>query len=114
MGRVPGIVRPELFQITGAAPGVPYAVHHQGELSQAQVCHKLPGYLYHLCVNGRVPVAQHLHAKLVVLPVAPCLGALVAEDGAKVVEAHRLGEIVHSMFQVGPAHGGCSLGAEGN
>lgn len=73
-----------------------------------------PPHLYHLRVHGRGGVADGLHSELVVLTVAPRLGALIAEDGADVVEAHRLGPGVHPVLYVGAADGGRPLGAEGH
>ena len=48
-----------------------------------------------------------------VLAVPASLGAFVAEDRAEVVEAHRLGEVVHPVFKVGAAHGGSPFRTQG-
>ena len=108
-----GVVGLELFDIAGTALGVADGVEHQGQVLQPQVGHKGPPYLNDLGVHDRVAVTQGLHAELVVLAVTPRLGTVVAEDGAEVVQAHRLGQAVHTMLQVGAAHRGGALGPQG-
>ena len=56
--------------------------------------------------------AERLDAKLVVLPVAARLRALVAEHGAMIVELHRLGQRVHAVLHIGSRHGGRALWTE--
>ena len=48
-----------------------------------------------------------------VLPIAPGLRPLVAKHGTEVVHPHRLGEVVHSVFQVGAADRRRTLRAKG-
>jgi hypothetical protein len=79
--------------------------------SQAAV--ELPGHGDDLSIQNRVAIADCLKAKLLVLPVAPGLGPLVAENRRQVVEPYRLGPVVQAMFQIRSTYRRRSLRPEG-
>src|SRR5207237_2882061 len=62
-----------------------------------------------LRVDGRGVGAQGLGAYLPKVPVAPGLGALVAEEARQIPQLHGLPSLVHAVLDVGPAHGRRSL-----
>ena len=72
---------------------------------------ELPAEGDHLDVEVRVVGAEHLHADLVELAVAPALGLLVAEVGARVPHLPWRGGTV---LDERPAHAGGLFGAQGH
>ena len=107
------VVGAQGIDIGGATLGVADAVDVEGDVGEAKLGYETPSDLYYLGIHGRVGVAEDFEAELVVFAVAACLGTLVAEDGAEIVEADGLGEVVHAVFEVGAAYGGGAFGAEG-
>src|SRR5207248_1440584 len=75
---------------------------------------KLPGQRNKLRVQRRVLLSERLASELVELPKPPRLRSLVAEVRDHVIELHRLRQVVHSMFEVGPANGSRPLGSQRN
>jgi hypothetical protein len=51
---------------------------------------------------------------LLVLPIASCLGPLVAKDGSDIIEPHWLGQVMHAMLDIGAAHRSRALRAQGH
>ena len=108
------IVVPQPVDITGPTVVITYAVDQKVDVGQAQADHQFPSKFDNLGVHRWIGVAQHLDAELVVLAEAAGLGAFVAEDRTKIVHPDRLGQVVHPVFQVGPAHWGSAFWPEGD
>jgi hypothetical protein len=83
-------------------------------VAQAQGGKKLPRHIDHLCVQGRIAVAQSLNAKLLMLSVPPLLRPLVPEYGGKVIKPHRLGQVMHAMLNICTTNRGCALRTQGH
>jgi len=65
---------------------------------------ELPEKVNDFSVKGGVGVADSLTTELVVLSVSSCLGSVVSENGGKIIQLYRLGQVVEPVFDVGAAH----------
>jgi hypothetical protein len=103
------VIVPQPFDIPRTAHLVADAVDQKIDVSQSEAPHQLPGYLNHFSIHRRVGVAQYLDPELMVLAETAGLGTFVAEHRAEVIHPDRLREVVHPVFQVGPADGSGAL-----
>ena len=109
-----GIIRRQLGNVTGPAFRVADAIQQQLHVPQPQRQHQAPAQFYYLHVHRWVGVPQRFDAELMVLPKPSCLGPLVAEHRTKIIQAHRLGQVVHPVFQVSPADGSSTFRPQGD
>src|SRR5581483_1175600 len=108
-----GVIGAQLVDVGRPAFRVADAVQVQGIVPQAQGVVERPQEVDYLSVDRWALVADGLDAKLVVLAVAPGLGAVVAEHGADIEEPDGLRARAHAVLDVGPADAGGELRAQG-
>src|SRR5438094_4169826 len=103
----------QLFNIFGAAFAAADRINIELNALQFQAVIKRHHHFDDYGVDGRsVAAAQYLRANLIKLPVASFLRPFAPEHRPHVVELHRLGELLHVVFDVSAANAGCGLWPE--
>ena len=108
---VTAIVALECLDVFGPALGIPDAVDTNGKVGQPHRFEESPGDFNDLGIYRGIGVAEDLDAELVVLSIPPGLWTFIAEERNHVVQADRLGEVLHAVLEVRSAYWGRSLGA---
>ena len=103
----------QLARILGARVRIADARQVQAHARQAEPRIQVREQVDQLGVDGGVVGADGLRADLAVLAVAAGLRRLVAEHRSGVPELHGLGQLVHAVLEIGPAHRGRTLRAAG-